>query len=74
MAKNNFKELEKMLAQNKDFTFNKVKQNLISSRNIFGFLGDLIEHFLPRIFHIFISFSAESKINSKYPHEGGKQS
>lgn len=74
MAKNNFKELEKLLSENKEFTFEKVKNNIVSSRNLFGFIGDIIELFIPRIIDVFVGMAggeSESEPTSKYPHEGG---
>lgn len=75
MAKNNFKELENMLAKDKDFVFEKVGNNLVGTRNMFGFIGDIIEHFIPRILEVFIGIAGGNQVeskNSKYPHEGGK--
>ena len=76
MAKNSFKELENLLCEDKEFTFEKVKNNLVGTRSMFGFLGDIIHHFLPGILDVFIGFSGgrERNTDSRYPHEGGQRS
>jgi hypothetical protein len=75
MTRNNFKELEELLSKDKEFTLQKVQNNLVATRNLFGFLGDIIELFLPKIMDVIINLSGgnvkENSDQIKYPHEGG---
>lgn len=76
MRQNNFKELEKLLAENKEITFDKVKNDLVQTRSLFGFVGDLFDLFIPKIVDVLTSMSggdnAPTHDHSKYPHEGGR--
>lgn len=75
MTRNNFKELEELLSKDKEFTLQKVQNNLVGTRNLFGFLGDIIELFIPKIMDVIINLSGgdmtENSKQIKYPHEGG---
>ena len=75
MSRNNFEELEELLTKDRNQSLEKVQNNLLGTRNVFGFLGDLIELFIPRIMDVFVQITStdqsDSDNNSKYPHEGG---
>ena len=75
MSRNNFEELEELLTKDRDQSLEKVQNNLLGTRSVFGFLGDLIELFIPRIMDVFVQITSadqsEPDSASKYPHEGG---
>ena len=70
---NNFKNLEEILSKDKDFTIQKVRNNLVHTRGVFSFIGDLVEMFLPRLAEVITGMAGGSEDGSKkkYPHEGG---
>ncbi len=64
MAKNNFKELEKLLIENRGNNSNKIKNNINSNINLFSFVSNLVELYIPKMGKVFTSFD-NSKDNSK---------
>lgn len=70
---NNFKELEKMEIAQAKYKDQYVKSNINSSVNTFKFVGNMVEHFVPRVVDLFIHMTGGDFIKlksrkSKYPN------
>ena len=67
MGQNNFKELEKILTENRDKNSDKIKSNINSNINFFGFVSNLIDLYIPKMGKVFTSFdnSNENTKNQK---------
>lgn len=76
MGRNNFKELEKIEIEKIDAPLERIKSDVNHSLGLFQFTGDLVHHFIPRIFDLFLSFLTPDKgrntdPESKYPNLRG---
>lgn len=69
---NNFKKLEELELAQVEFEPEQVKSNIAASMNIFRFIGDILEHFIPNIVNMFIHMTggdADKNIRRpKYPN------
>jgi len=73
---NNFKELQKQQIAEVEFSSNSVKSGITSSMGAFRFVGDMLDHFIPKVLGIFVNMAGgdDSKTTirrPKYPNTPG---
>lgn len=73
---NNFKELQKEQIAQVDFRSNSIKSGITSSMGAFRFVGDMLDHFIPKVLGIFVNMAGgdDSKTTirrPKYPNTPG---
>lgn len=76
MRTNNFKELERLEIEKINAPLEQVKSNVNHNLGMIRFGGDLINHFIPKIFELFLSLLTPEKRrgtdpDSKYPNLRG---
>ena len=73
---NNFKELQKMQLEKVEFRSKQVKSSITSSMGAFSFVGNMLDHFIPKLLGIFVNMTGgdDSKTSirrPKYPNTPG---
>ena len=72
MAINNFKELEKQQERELGAPPEHIRNDLIGNLELFQFLGEIIELFLPKVFSLFVRMSGDApKQNISSENENG---
>jgi len=69
MGMNNFKELQKQEIANTEFKSNNIKSGINSSMGAFRFMGDMLDHFIPKVIGIFVNMAGgdDSKTSIRRP-------
>jgi len=65
MGQNNFKELEKILIEGRQDTNDTVKKNINSNINLFSFVSNLIDLYIPKMGKVFTSFDNSKEKKNK---------
>lgn len=73
---NNFKELQKMQLDKVEFRSSRIKSGISSSINAFSFVGNMLDHFIPKVLGIFVNMTGgddnkTSVRRPKYPNTRG---
>jgi len=73
---NNFKELQKQQIAEVEFSSNSVKSGITSSMGAFRFVGDMLDHFIPKVLGIFVNMAGGDDGKTtirrpKYPNTPG---
>jgi hypothetical protein len=73
MSKNNFKDLEDLYAKDRSNASDITKKKINANINLFGFIGNLIDLYIPKVGGILSSFdnslSKSDKKIKKYPNK-----
>lgn len=66
---NNFKELEKMEIAQAKYKNQNIKSNINSSVNTFKFVGNIVEHFVPKVIDLFVNMTGgdATKLKNRKP-------
>ena len=66
---NNFKELEKMEIAQAKYKDQNIKSNINSSVNTFKFVGNIVEHFVPKVIDLFVNMTGgdTTKLKNRKP-------
>ncbi len=73
---NNFKELQKMQMEEVQFGSSRIKSGITSSMGAFSFVGNMLDHFIPKVLGIFVNMAGgdDNKTSirrPKYPNTPG---
>ncbi len=73
---NNFKELQKIQVDKVEFRSSRIKSGITSSMGAFSFVGNMLDHFIPKVLGIFVNMAGgdDSKTTirrPKYPNTPG---
>lgn len=66
---NNFKRYEQHLIDERKVDLDQVHHNLTQSRSAIGFVGELIELYVPKVFELMTRMGGGPTNKRKYPHE-----
>ncbi len=69
MRTNNFKELEKQEIKNLDNAVGRVKSNVKRNLNMFSFIGDMAELFIPKIFGLLLNMMGRKDKTEQFPRD-----
>lgn len=66
---NNFKELQKEELAKVQFRSNSIKSGINSRIGAFRFMGDMLDHFIPKVLEIFVNMTGgdDNKTNKRIP-------
>ena len=73
---NNFKELQKMQLDKVEFKSSRIKSGITSSIGAFSFVGNMLDHFIPKVLGIFVNMAGGDDNKTtirrpKYPNTPG---
>ena len=68
---NNFKKYERQLIEQNKVDLEGIQNNLTQTKSSLGFIGEMLELFLPKVFDLLITLGGgtKKKNQDKYPHE-----